>query len=448
MTYCAYKYRLYPTPEQSEWLERAFAAVRTVYNAALEQRKTYGRAKGTDPHGRDCSFNKPRQGREINFRTIGDRVGLKDDPELSWITEAPRECLDAALIDLDKAFDNFFKGRSGFPSWRKYDRNNSLSFQAWIRRRVDGEAIAMPRIVFGQNCVNLPKIGRVRYNRHKKFYGDPKTVEVLREGQEYYVVLVTLHDRKPIKHRGDTIGVDLGVSAPIMLSNGEHTKPDAGLEYLDQRARKEARKLSRKKKGSNRREQQKRHLAAIKRKQARRRAASAHRATTEIVRRFRKIAIEDLRVKNMTASAKGDAENHGKNVKAKAGLNRVILNVSPFRIREQLEYKAKKYGCEVIAIDPKHTSQTCFQCEHKAPDNRKSQSSFICSVCGHVDNADRNAALNILFRADPTAGALARRKSPSEFHQKSATTKAYVSCFQPASDLEKSTVSKACENVP
>lgn len=120
--------------------------------------------------------------------------------------------------------------------------------------------------------------------------------------------------------------------------------PEPGLKTLDARARSEARKLSRKKKGSRRREKQKRHLAVIRHKQARRRAGRTHEITTELTRRYRMIAIEDLRVQNMTASAKGTAEEPGRNVRAKAGLNWVILNVSPYQIRQQLIYKAKRAG--------------------------------------------------------------------------------------------------------
>ena len=444
MAHRAYKYRLWPTPEQAAWLEQSFAAIRWVYNAALEQRKTYGRAKGTDPHGRNSAFTAPRQAKELNFRSLEGRPGLLDDPDLSWITQAPRDCIDAALRDLDKAFDGFFKGRGGFPSWRSKDRNNSLSFRAWSRKRVDGETISRPIVLFGRNCVTLPKIGRIKYTRHRKFYGDPKTVEVARDGQEYYVVLVTEHVFAEKPHKGGAVGIDLGVARPVSLSNGEFIEPDAMLEELEAKARKEARSLSRKKKGSNRREKQKRHLAAIRRKQARRRAGRTHDITTNLVRRFATIAMEDLRVSNMTASAKGTAEEPGRNVKAKSGLNRAILNVTPYQFRQQLEYKAEKTGSEIIAVDPRNTSRTCFICGHVSADNRRSQSLFVCTNCGHEANADINAACNILMRAKPSAGASARRKTPSEIQWNSATSKGNVSCFQPPSVLNSVSAAEAC----
>ena len=127
---------------------------------------------------------------------------------------------------------------------------------------------------------------------------------------------------------------------PICLSSGEHIELDSGLAILDAKARK-AQKISRAKKGSLRRQKVKLHLGALKRKQARRRTARIHKIMTEIIRRFKLIVIEDLNIKNMTASAKADAENPGKRVKQKIGLNWVILNVSPYKVCEQPYCKAK-----------------------------------------------------------------------------------------------------------
>ena len=98
----------------------------------------------------------------------------------------------------------------------------------------------------------------------------------------------------------------------------------------------------------------------------------------------------------MTASAAGTVEEPGRNVWAKSGLNRSMLDVAPFQIRQMLTYKASWYGSRVIAVNPAYTSQKCSVCGHVHKDNRISQSVFICKSCGHVDNADVNAARNIL----------------------------------------------------
>lgn len=110
------------------------------------------------------------------------------------------------------------------------------------------------------------------------------------------------------------------------------------------------------------------------------------------------IVVEDLKLKNMTKSAKGTSKTHGKNVKAKSGLNRVLLDLSIGEFVRQLEYKSKWYGRKLIKVNPAYTSQTCSSCGHKAKENRLSQSTFCCVKCGHSDNADYNAANNILRR--------------------------------------------------
>jgi putative transposase len=97
----------------------------------------------------------------------------------------------------------------------------------------------------------------------------------------------------------------------------------------------------------------------------------------------------------MTASAKGTAESPGRNVKQKAGLNKSILDQGWGEFSRQLEYKQSWRGGWVLYVNPAYTSQTCSQCGHVAPDNRKSRELFVCENCGHTANADVNAAINI-----------------------------------------------------
>lgn len=108
--------------------------------------------------------------------------------------------------------------------------------------------------------------------------------------------------------------------------------------------------------------------------------------------------MEDLKVSNMSKSAKGDIENHGTNVKAKSGLNKSILDQGWHEFKRQLQYKQKWAGGDVILINPKHTSQTCpnSNCNRKSKQNRISQSEFVCKKCGYKNNADIVGVLNIL----------------------------------------------------
>ena len=108
------------------------------------------------------------------------------------------------------------------------------------------------------------------------------------------------------------------------------------------------------------------------------------------------IFIEDLKVSNMSKSAKGTTEEPGGNVRAKSGLNKSILDQGWHTFRQQLEYKSAWQGGIVVAIAPRYTSQTCSRCGHCAKESRQSQSEYLCVSCGYEANADVNAARNIL----------------------------------------------------
>lgn len=145
-------------------------------------------------------------------------------------------------------------------------------------------------------------------------------------------------------------------------------------------------------------------------------SSRTHRIATKITRAFGKIAIEDLKVDNMTALAKGDAENLGKNVKAKAGLNREILNVAPFEMRRQLTYKAEAKGTKLIAVPTAYTSQPCSQYGVVDAKNLVDQARFVFTSCSAASNVDLNAAINIERKVFDMVAVAGRRNSPSGPH--------------------------------
>ncbi|HEJ9561222.1 TPA: RNA-guided endonuclease InsQ/TnpB family protein, partial [Proteus mirabilis] len=156
------------------------------------------------------------------------------------------------------------------------------------------------------------------------------------------------------------------------------------------------RKLSRKIKFSANWQKQKRKIQHLHSHIANIRKDYLHKVTSEISKNHAMIVIEDLKVSNMSKSAKGTTERHGRNVKAKSGLNRSILEQGWYEMRRQLEYKQLWRGGQVLAIPPAYTSQKCACCGHTAKENRQSQSQFECLECGYTANADINAARNIL----------------------------------------------------
>ena len=393
-----YKFRLNPTDEQAARLDQWFAASRWIYNAALEQRETYGRRKGTDLHGRPSIFKgcgKKTDDVIIQDSEVGWRI-LADDPDLSWLTDMPSVCRQITLQDLDKAFDRFFKKQGGYPTVRTRARNNSVRFQCWSGTRA--------QVVFGKDSVKFPRIGRIAYNRHMKPHGRFGQASITKEGNRWYVCLTCDQGEREINPDCDSaIGLEWSVNAPITLSDGTCMEPDPGLEVLEEKAKREQQKVSRSERKSNRRKKRVARLAAAKRKQAARRKGRAHEFTTMVARKHSVIAVERTKVQDMTASAKGTRARPGKLVQEKSDANRWILNVAPYQTRLMLEYKAARRGGTVIEVDlqDQDTAMPCYACGSVSERQMKSRAGFVCSDCGHTESADLNAARNILFCALP-----------------------------------------------
>ena len=191
------------------------------------------------------------------------------------------------------------------------------------------------------------------------------------------------------------VGIDMGVSDRMALSTGEalrrRRKPNDDLNRAQQR-------LSRCRKGSRRWKQRRATLANHQYRERVRNRNECHRVTTELVRRFGLIVLEDLTIKNMTASAKGTVEVPGTNVAQKAGLNRSIREQTWGIIRSQIAYKAAWAGREMVLVDPKFTSQRCSGCGVVSAEHRQGKR-YECAECGMIEDADVNAALNILHKA-------------------------------------------------
>jgi len=200
---------------------------------------------------------------------------------------------------------------------------------------------------------------------------------------------------------GSMIGLDMGVAHTLVSSNSEYAdisrpshKERVKLRKLQKAlARKDAPYAGRGKgkssSPSNRRASIHEQMKKLAAKQANRRDWWIHNVSKELVVEHDFIALEDLKVKNMSKKGKGSR---------KRGLNRSILESSWGKFRETLSYKAKLADVSVVLVDPRHTSQTCNKCLHVALENRESQAIFKCVSCGHFDNADVNAAKNILVR--------------------------------------------------
>ena len=195
--------------------------------------------------------------------------------------------------------------------------------------------------------------------------------------------------------RSVAVGLDLGVSKRVTLSNGEtirrRPRDDTKQVQLERR-------IARCRRNSNNQRKLRGQLARLRFRESIANRNECHRITTALARRFSFIAVEDLKTKNMTRSAKGSVEKPGKNVAAKSGLNRSILEQSWGIIISQLEYKTEWAGTTLVKVDPRHTSQRCSGCGMVDGSNRRGER-YNCGRCGLAMDADVNAARNVLARA-------------------------------------------------
>jgi transposase len=241
--------------------------------------------------------------------------------------------------------------------------------------------------------VKVPKVGWVRFRWSRDVPDDVKSYWVTRDrAGRWHVAFAVIPDPVPGPGTGEVVGIDRGVAVSAALSTGELlTVPGLGGREKA-RLRRLQRKLARAKRGSNRRDEVKVSVARLKGREAARRKDWAEKLSTGLARRFDVIRVEALNIKAMTRSAKGTADAPGRNVAAKAGLNREIRKSGWGLLVQRLEDKAPG---RVEKVPPAYTSQRCSACGHVDRESRESQARFRCTACGYAANADVNAARNI-----------------------------------------------------
>lgn len=281
---------------------------------------------------------------------------------IPFLQEPPAHCLQMALQDLDRAYARFFNGVAGYPKPRRKFENDSFTFPdpEQIRIQAAGERLILPK--FGRKPTDA---GPIKARFHRRLYGKVRRVTISREGAHWYASIV-MRVRRPAPplHRispEGVVGIDRGVAHAVVTSDGAMLNMPALTPRRIERGRRLARALSRKKRGSANRRKALLALRAHKAKLARRRRARMHEITHGIVKSCAEnqgaVVIEKLKVQAMTASAKRTVEAPGRNVTAKSGLNRRILESGWGELRRQLKYKLKRTGRRLIEVPAPHTSQ-------------------------------------------------------------------------------------------
>ena len=308
--------------------------------------------------------------------------------EHPWLAAGCQMVQQQALRDFGRAMAAFFDpgNPARRPSWRKAGRHEGFRIVAvkpgHVRRlsRKTGEAW-------------VPKAGWVRFRWSRAAPPGAKSYRVTRDqAGRWHLAFAVIPEPVPAPGNGQTVGIDRGVAVSAALSTGELLHVPGLTRQERSRLRRLERKLARAKRGSNRRARVKLAIAALRARETDRRKDWAEKASTGIVRRFDVIRVEDLRIGNMTRSARGTIQDPGRNVRAKAGLNRGILRSGWGLLVRRLDDKAPG---RVQKVSPAFTSQRCSECGHVDARSRESQARFACTVCGYACHADVNAARNI-----------------------------------------------------
>jgi len=358
MTQKAYRYRFYPTSEQEQLLRRTLGCVRLVYNKAL--------------HTRTEAWYE-RQERVDYKQTSGMLTEWKKQEDLQFLNEVSSVPLQQGLRNLQKAFTNFWAGRTKYPNFKKKRSGGSAEFTRAAFKWKDG------RVWLAKCFESLP----IRWSRTLPKGCEPSTVTVrLDASGRWFVSLLVDHTIELLPTVDKAIGIDAGITSLIATSDGEKIANPKHFKRLRHKLRQAQKALSRKVKGSNNREKARANVAKIHAAIADARTDFLHKLTTRLVRENQTIAVEDLAVKNML-------KNHK--------LAQAIADASWSQLVRQLEYKCLWVGRTLVKIDCWFPStKRCGNCGHVVDKMPLDVREWNCPECGTHHDRDINAAQNIL----------------------------------------------------
>ncbi len=374
----AYKYELMPNGEQARDMRRFAGSCRFVYNKALAMQK--------ENHEAGNKF--------IGYVAMAKRLtGWRNGPETPWLKHAPCHPLQHALKDLEAAYKNFFAKRADFPRFKRRGAGDAFRYP-------DPKQIKLDQ---ANNRLFLPKLGWLRYRNSRDVLGELRNVTVSLSGGKWFASIQTQREvAQPLPTATTAIGIDVGIARFATMSDARFIAPLNSFKTHQRRLARYQRRMSRKVKFSNNWKKAKARVQKIHTRIANVRKDFLHKTTTTIRLAARAthalVCIEDLQVRNMSRSSKGTAEQPGRKVSQKSGLNRAILDQGWGEFRRQLGYKVAWSGGILLAVPPHHTSQTCPCCGHVSKDNRRTQAQFLCVDCGYQNHADVVGAINILER--------------------------------------------------
>jgi len=414
----AHKARLYPTTSQRTVLDGQGHAARAVWNLIHEWYTC-----------RDGGIAKRPSIAEIDRQLRDARTNPL--PGWEWLNDLPAQAMQQILKHYLRAWDRYFRGMVGRPAFKR--RSSKMAVDV-----PQASKLHTTRLSRRWGRVQLPFVGQVRFRWTCPLPGvlrdRPGRVTGARLVADSLGWHICFRIEEPViaamPNPGRPVGIDRGVVHTLVLSDGRSLDMPSLLTPGEQRRllgleRKAARQhLARKRTGSLSKlkpPMSRRHrrtivqVTALRAREARRRKDWLHKSTTDLAKSHGLIVVENLRVANMTRSAHGTSRRPGRNVQAKARLNRSILEMAWGRAERMLAYKCTQFGGTLVSVDPRNSSIECARCGHVAKENRVSQAVFRCMACGRMANADTNAAQVVLRRgltarsgATPGCGGTAR----------------------------------------
>ena len=398
----AYKFRLEPNAEQELVLNKLLGSARFVWNQILA-----------------VSFEMLANNERINKVNLVNKIPeLRKKPECAFLENSSNGVsLQQKVRDLGDAWGKFFNKkeqaklkqkpfRAKKPRFFKLSDGGEVQLRTLMPRfKKKSDGYDSIRIVqFGRYCwvkgnqVKLPNdIGVVKFRKSQNIVGEIKNVTISKHVGKWYVSFGAENTvEAPVHPSKSAVGIDLGVKKLITTSSGQVFDPINSFKANQVKLARLQRKLRKKNKFSQNWKKLNLKINTLHHHIANIRHDYLHKVTTTLSKNHAMIVVEDLKVANMSKSAKGSIEEKGKNVKAKSGLNKSILDQGWSMLVNMLVYKQQWRGGLLVKVDPKYTSQTCSSCGHVAKENRLTQANFSCVECSFGENADINASRNIL----------------------------------------------------
>lgn len=353
--YKAFKYRIYPTNSQKELIHKHCGSVRFLFNLALE-------TKTMAYIGSKVNLSRYDLQKQV--------VDLKK--ELPWLKETNSQSLQVALLDLDTAYSNFFKGRADFPKFKK--KSNRGSFNVPQNVIVSGGRLIIPKFK-----------GGIKIKLHRDLVGTIKqaTVSFTPTGKYFVSILCDTGEDVPSKPKVTeeaSIGVDLGIKDFAVTSEGEVIENPKFLRNSIDKLKVLQRRASKKQKGSSNRKKANRRVAVLHEKITNQRQDFLHKTSTKLIRENQTICLENLGISNMM-------KNHN--------LAQAISDVSWGEFNRMIEYKAKWYGVNILRIGRFEPSSKTCECGSINNELTLSDRIWECKSCGRVNERDLLAANNI-----------------------------------------------------